>query len=226
MKRTIECKYCDNIINFSQAANFILYCPYCKREILMECEYGFGPVTPCAILLGEEKYGEVIEDLMNDYFLELNGKRIKLKEKYLKALEEADRIVRRDLKPELQNEAFAKFEVKKKRGSLCFYGDWFGRPYDNCHVIRTCSYFDNVLEIVFDEWERLIVIEPMGIVNTETEFYISDAKKVKWSWYPYGITEKMKKISYEYSDGMVHKKYQNQKEDIERKALGYAVAMN
>lgn len=225
MKRTIECKYCDSNVNFPSAANFVLYCPHCKREILMECEYGFGPVTPCAFLLGEEIYGTVMEDFMHDYILELNGKCIKLKEKYLKALEEADRIVRRDLKPELQNETFGQLEVKKKRGSLCFYGDWFGRPCDNCHVIRTCSYFDNVLEIVFDEWERLIVIEPIGIVNTETEFYISDAKEVKWSWYPYGTTEKMKRISYEYSEGMVYKRYQNQKEVIARKAPGYAVSM-
>jgi len=74
--------------------------------------------------------------------------------------------------------------------SLYFYGDWFKRSADNFHKIKYYSYQDEVLEIVFNEWECLIVFEPIGIINTEGEFSINQAKMVKWSWYSYGSSEK------------------------------------
>lgn len=70
------------------------------------------------------------------------------------------------------------------------------------------SYFfdGEILEIVFDLCERLIVFEPSEIVNTNTEFSVYNAKKIKWSWYPYGSAEKeMKNISHEFREGKVYK---------------------
>ena len=46
---------------------------------------------------------------------------------------------------------------KKQGGSLCFYGDWFGRPFDNYHEIKEYSYSDDVLEIVFETSYGLII---------------------------------------------------------------------
>lgn len=205
-KREIECKYCDNKISYIPSANFIIFCPQCKREIFLECEYGFGPVTPCQILLGEKKFATVKEN-NRKYILEIesDGKKMELKERYLNALSEAARIAKGLLKPNVK-QVVQPIEIKKSGGSLCFYGDWFGRPYDNYHKIKQYSYTDDVLEIIFDEWERLIVIEPLGITNTENEFGISCAKTVKWSWYPYGSTQKgINKISYSVIDNQVCK---------------------
>lgn len=115
-------------------------------------------------------------------------------------------------------------EIKKQGGSLCFYGDWFGRPYDNYHEIKEYSYSDDVLEIVFDEWERLIVIEPSGITNTEKEFSISHAKLVKWSYYPYGSTQaEMNKISYSVIDNQVCKTSKYGRQMLQKKEPYFAV---
>lgn len=201
-------------------ANFIVFCPECKREIYLECEYGYGPVTPCSILLGEDSIGTVIVNNKNEYLLKIesNGKQIILRESYLEALNEASKIMKSILTKKMKNEDSNTFKIKTQGGSLCFYGDWFGKPYDNFHRIKYYNFQDDVLEIVFDEWERLIVFEPLGITNTEKEFSINQAKMIKWSWYSFGSLEKeMNKISYELTDDKVHKDSKFGKQILERK---------
>lgn len=225
----IECKYCDYKVSYMPRANFIVFCPECKREIYLECEYGYGPVTPCSILLGEDSMGTVTVNSKNEYSLEIesDGKQIKLRESYLEALHEASNIVKSILRPNTRNMDSDSLKIKKQGGSLCFYGDWFGRPGDNFHRIKHYFYQDDVLEIVFDEWERLMVFEPLGITNTEKEFSISQSRMVKWSWYPYGSSEKeMKKISYELSDGRVHKSGRYGEQYFERKAPYFSVLLD
>lgn len=225
----IECKYCDCKVSYTSRANFIVFCPECKREICLECEYGYGPVTPCSILLGEDSIGTVTVDNKNEYLLEIksDGKQIKLRESYLEALHEASNIMKDILRPKAGNKASDLFQIKKQGGSLCFYGDWFGRPGDNFHRIKHYSYQDDVLEIVFEEWERLIVFEPLGIINTEKEFSINQSKMVKWSWYSYGSSQKeMNKISYELTDGRVHKNSRYGEQTLERKAPYFSVLLS
>ena len=53
MLREIKCKYCDAKFSVQDSANFSVICSHCKRLSHLECEYGFGPVTPCRIYLGE-----------------------------------------------------------------------------------------------------------------------------------------------------------------------------
>ncbi|WOO35043.1 hypothetical protein R2R35_14680 [Anaerocolumna sp. AGMB13020] len=96
---TIECKYCDTKISYKTSANFIIFCPNCKRNIYLECEYGYGPVTPCNILLGNEKIGTVNVDENNKYFLEYRFEKIKLNKGYLDALWEAIEIVKKKISP-------------------------------------------------------------------------------------------------------------------------------
>lgn len=216
-KQEIECKYCDSKISYIPSANFIVFCPQCKQEIFLECEYGFGPVTPCQILLGE-KLLATVKTNNRKYILEMESdrKQIKLKGKYMNALDEASGIVKKILTSDRKC-SVKPISIKKLSGSICFYGDWFERPYDNHHKIKGYSYVNDVLEIVFEHWEHLIVIEPSGIINTEKEFSISSAKVVKWSWYPYGSTQKeINKISYSVIDNQVCKvsKYGEQRVQI------------
>lgn len=40
-------------------------------------------------------------------------------------------------------------------GTLRFYGEWFGRPFDNFHVVQTAVRTKNALHIQFSEKEEL-----------------------------------------------------------------------
>lgn len=57
--QTEKCRHCGQEITYEISANFIVFCPHCKKYVFLICEYGFGPVVPCRILLGEEEIAEV-----------------------------------------------------------------------------------------------------------------------------------------------------------------------
>ncbi len=223
MMETIECIYCDTKISYQLSANFIVFCPKCKRYVFAECEYGYGPVTPCNILLGDRKIGTVDEG-RDGYYLEYESEKIMLEKRYLEALQEASEIVKEKMHLYKRKKESELFEIKKNGGSICFYGDWFGKPGDNFHKIKEYSFDGEILVIIFNSGERLIVLEPSVVNNSETEFSIGNAKRVKWSWYPYGGAEKeMEKISYELRDGKVYKISKYGEQIIERKEPYFAV---
>lgn len=198
---TMECNYCDREFTYALHSNFIVFCPECKRQTMLECEYGYGPVTPCHIEVGEETVGIVTCNDKHEYYLELDRgwKKIKLKESYLNALQEASRMMGQDLTPKRKNRELDSLKIKKEGGSLCIYGEWDGRPYDNYHKIKAFSCANDVLEIHFtDHAEKLLVIHPTGITNTSEEFSIQHAQKVKWYWLFYdGKKTEYKKMVYE-----------------------------
>jgi len=73
-----------------------------------------------------------------------------------------------------------------KGGSICIFGDWFGRPMDNFHKIDCFSFVNGVLTITFNEGETLTVWNPSGLNELPYKVEIIDADRVKWEWYPYG----------------------------------------
>ena len=75
-----------------------------------------------------------------------------------------------------------------KRGTLCFWGEWFGRPMDNFHTVVDAQYDKsvNTLTLLFDQGEKCTVYNPDGIVNEQKQFHITDADKIVWEWYHYG----------------------------------------
>ena len=90
--------------------------------------------------------------------------------------------------------------ILTKGGSLCFYGDWFGRPCDNFHQIIHTSYDGEILEIIFDQQEHLLVYQPEGITSTARELEIIKAQKVKWLYIPFGSkTTEYNTITYTYN---------------------------
>ena len=58
MKTTI-CDKCSQQYNINLSANLIVICTKCKCGIYSECEYGYGPITPCDIYLGDERAGKI-----------------------------------------------------------------------------------------------------------------------------------------------------------------------
>ncbi|MBO6129409.1 MAG: hypothetical protein J6P79_11005 [Pseudobutyrivibrio sp.] len=57
----LECKTCGNTFSSPAAGNAIYLCPKCKAYVSCICDYGFGPITPCSIFLGEEEIATIIE---------------------------------------------------------------------------------------------------------------------------------------------------------------------
>jgi|SRR5690606_13835504 len=79
-------------------------------------------------------------------------------------------------------------KLTPKVGALKIYNIWFGRPYDNLHKISNLSFLEkeNILEIDFDEGERLTLWSPKNIQIGSNIFEIKNASKIKWEWYLYG----------------------------------------
>jgi hypothetical protein len=73
-----------------------------------------------------------------------------------------------------------------KRGSLRFWGNWFGRPYDNSHLIVSCKAVGDSLVLVFDQGETLTVKSPRRLALTQKKFKIRNADLLKLEWYSYG----------------------------------------
>lgn len=93
-----------------------------------------------------------------------------------------------------------------KCGSLCFWGDWFGRPYDNCHTVKRAKWDvkGSFLVLTFDESEQCTICHPGKIVNTTQEFCVETADKITWEWYDYGrghTGENLCRREYTYKDG-------------------------
>ena len=51
------------------APNIIYLCPICLNYVGCECEYGFGPIVPCSILLGGKQIAEIVYNDSNGYRL-------------------------------------------------------------------------------------------------------------------------------------------------------------
>lgn len=97
-----------------------------------------------------------------------------------------------------------------KKGSFRFWGDWFGRPLDNLHKPMSCQLDKDKMTVLFEDGEKLTVLNPVEVVSDDGEFSVKDAAKIIWEWYPYGeLMSEENKRHIEYvrsSDGMIVKR--------------------
>jgi hypothetical protein len=77
--------------------------------------------------------------------------------------------------------------------SVRFFGDWFGRPFDNGHKLRRVSAEGDRVILEFDQGETLEVVEPRGCVLNSQRLTldqpvltIANASRIVWSWNYYG----------------------------------------
>lgn len=197
----MQCKYCDTAFKHEIYGKYSVRCPHCYRLLEHLSDYGFGPVTPFYICIGNEVIG-VVEVQSNSYYLQFQGQQISLQETYFNAVKEAEEYVvdRLNLaKKEVPN------NIITKMGSLWFYGESFGRPFDNIHKVKSISYDGELLIINFNEHEELFVYNPSDITSTEKELKISHASKVKWSYTPYGSHTGRKTITYTHNGSAIIK---------------------
>jgi hypothetical protein len=77
-------------------------------------------------------------------------------------------------------------------GTLRFWGEWFGRPYDNLHRLVDCDAQGDLLHVHFKEGEVLSVWSPRDLhigpskLRSEPILRIRDAARVRWDWFSYG----------------------------------------
>ena len=51
----LKCNNCKYTYSAPTTANAIYICPNCNKYAGCECEYGYGPITPCNIFVGEKE---------------------------------------------------------------------------------------------------------------------------------------------------------------------------
>jgi hypothetical protein len=85
-----------------------------------------------------------------------------------------------------------------KKGTLRFWGEWFGRPMDNYHIIVNVQSnpYEYTLIFTFNEGEILTVWNPVNINSNSSEFYIRSAKKIRWQWFSYGQSQIHQNLYY------------------------------
>jgi hypothetical protein len=77
-------------------------------------------------------------------------------------------------------------------GTLRFWGEWFGRPYDNAHRLVSCDAQADLLHLHFNEEEVLSVWAPRdlhigpGRPSSQAILRIRNAARVRWEWFSYG----------------------------------------
>lgn len=71
-------------------------------------------------------------------------------------------------------------------GSLCVFGDWFGRPMDNWHQLIRHEAGPGYIKLSFNEGETLEVWQPKGLRMEGKAFIIQTAARVRWEWFYYG----------------------------------------
>ncbi len=76
--------------------------------------------------------------------------------------------------------------AKRINGSLCVFGDWFGRPMDNWHQLVSHETKQGYARLTFNEGETLDVWEPIGLRMDAKSFIIQRAVRVRWEWFYYG----------------------------------------
>lgn len=65
-----------------------------------------------------------------------------------------------------------------KTGSLRFWGEWLGRPYDNQHRLLRSEATRDVLHLIFNEDESLRIWAPSGLELDSSTFRVSTAGRV------------------------------------------------
>lgn len=95
-----------------------------------------------------------------------------------------------------------------KKGTLRFWGEWFGRPMDNYHIIVNVQFNqqENTLIFKFEEGETLTVWNPANINSNSSEFYIRSATKIRREWFSYGQPQLHQNLyfkEYEKQDGSI-----------------------
>lgn len=88
-----KCIRCNREFEHANTGNMIIYCPYCKKSTGSVSDYGFGPIVPCDIYLGDKVIASM--PTMNELVSKEFGIKMTLSGKYenLEIYREAEMII-------------------------------------------------------------------------------------------------------------------------------------
>ena len=86
-----------------------------------------------------------------------------------------------------------------KRGTLRFWGFWFGRPYDNLHTLVACEQGQDLLRLRFARDEQLTVWFPRGLQLDRSVFRINFAERVLWEFYYGRVKTEANRFFYDFA---------------------------
>jgi hypothetical protein len=86
---------------------------------------------------------------------------------------------------DLRNAIYAKLDTLRS-GSLTFWGNWFGKPYDNYHRIVGAYSIEGTVVIYFDRAETLIIDSPRDWSLDNGLLIARRAERVRFQWFYYG----------------------------------------
>ena len=96
-----------------------------------------------------------------------------------------------------------------KKGTLRFFGDWFGRQMDNIHSIVAAEADESRLCLTFNEDETLDIWDPENLdLEPDVLFVIRSASRVRWEWFYYGrpkTPDNRYFIEYRRVDNAIHR---------------------
>lgn len=83
-------------------------------------------------------------------------------------------------------------------GTLCFYGFWFGKPFDNFHKLVNTDYdkIEDTLCLTFNEKEKLTIYNPKIIEEYPNRIIIQEANRIKWQWFLYGKEQTVNNLHF------------------------------
>lgn len=65
-----KCSNCNKDFEHGISANMIIYCPNCKKNMGSISDYGFGPIVPCDVYLGDKIIASLssMDEIVSEYF--------------------------------------------------------------------------------------------------------------------------------------------------------------
>lgn len=90
-------------------------------------------------------------------------------------------------------------KLKINGGTLCFWGNWFGKPMDNYHQIKSVEFDSGtkLLKLTLDESEKLMIWNPSDIELARKELRIKKADKILFEWHLYGENKTDENLRFE-----------------------------
>ncbi len=82
-------------------------------------------------------------------------------------------------------------------GTLSFWGNWFGRPYDNIHRIVGAYSLEETTIIYFDQAETLLIDEPRDWSLEGGLLLVRHASRVRFQWFYFGRLPDRETLQFE-----------------------------
>lgn len=147
MNITRKCRRCGAEYQYTNFANIITFCPECRKMDMLQCEYGYGPVVPCRICLGDKTIGVITyHDRRNSVFRidadQYDIHRI-LSGKDMEALEEGCDIIAGLVLPETKS-----IGVPQKGGTAVYKKSGIHRYAGKENIFLACAFICAVAGVI------------------------------------------------------------------------------